>query len=129
MEGLAALCGRLSKEEGGSEGCYVTAACLTARDLNDPGVCYEARLHALLLDEYVAKLPRGDRLVADDRLRAARVVQTIDNIEDSRAAYLEIFERWVSVCVPLILCGSWDEAYLRYQELCRDVEGEFLTGR
>lgn len=129
VEGQKASCGDQSREGGGSGGCYVTAACLTARDLTDPDVCYEARLHALLLDEYVAKLPGGDGLVADHRLRAARATRTIGDIEDARAAYLEIFERWVSVCVPLLLCGSWDEAYLRYQELCRDVEGAFLTGR
>ena len=41
VERLPALCGRLSKEEGGSEDCYVTVARLTARDLTDPDACYE----------------------------------------------------------------------------------------
>ena len=109
-------------------GCFITAACVEAMDLQDE--CYELMLLRLFRSEYVEKLPDGAQVLAEYREKAPRIVDAINALgpEAAREVWDDLYRNGVRRSVELITNGSWDEAYDLYRRTCADLETRFLAG-
>lgn len=107
--------------------CFISSACLEARGLTDD--CYELRLLRLFRAEYVAKLPDGDRVLAEYQQKAPAIVRAIEAMpyEEAARVWAEIYERGVARAVSLITNGHWDDAYELYTSICLQLEERFVT--
>ena len=106
--------------------CFIATACAEARGLPDD--CYELSLLRLFREEYVAKLPDGEAVLAEYREKAPEVVSAIEALgeEEAGEVWEHLYERGVSRAVELILGGMWDEAFGVYEAMCREMERRFL---
>jgi hypothetical protein len=106
--------------------CFIATACAEARGLPDD--CYELSLLRLFREEYVAKLPDGEAVLAEYREKAPEVVFAIEALGEEGAGEVweYLYERGVSRAVELILGGMWDEAFGVYEAVCREMEQRFL---
>jgi hypothetical protein len=106
--------------------CFIATACAEVRGLPDD--CYELSLLRLFREEYVAKLPDGEGVLAEYHEKAPRIVSAIEALgEEGAGEVLEyLYERGVSRAVELILGGMWDEAYGVYEAMCREMDRRFL---
>ena len=107
--------------------CFIATACAEVRGLPDD--CYELSLLRLFREEYVAKLPDGEAVLAEYREKAPRVVSAIEALGEEGAGEIweYLYERGVSRAVELILGGMWDEAFGVYETVCREMERRFLS--
>jgi hypothetical protein len=106
--------------------CFIATACAEVRGLPDD--CYELSLLRLFREEYVAKLPDGEAVLAEYREKAPRIVSAIEALgkEGAWEVWEYLYERGVSRAVELILGGRWDEAFGIYEAMCREMERRFL---
>jgi hypothetical protein len=106
--------------------CFIATACAEARGLPDD--CYELSLLRIFREEYVAKLPDGEAVLAEYREKAPKVVSAIKALGEERAGEIweHLYERGVSRAVELILSGMWDEAFGVYEAMCHEMEERFL---
>jgi len=107
--------------------CFIATACAEVRGLPDD--CYELSLLRLFREEYVAKLPDGEAVLAEYREKAPRIVSAIEALgeEGAREVWEYLYERGVIRAVGLILAGMWDEAFGGYEAVCREMEERFLS--
>ncbi len=113
----------------GYSGCFITTAVLRAAGLADD--CYELSVLRMFRREYVAALPEGEKVLADYREKAPRIIRAIDELsgEDSQKVWWCLYTTGIVPAVLLITSGEWDEAYSLYRSMCDELEAIFLAGR
>ena len=106
--------------------CLIATACTEAKGL--PDNCYELSLLRLFREEYVAKLPDGEAVLAEYREKAPKVVSAIEAFGEEGAGevWQYLYERGVSLAIELILGCMWDEAFEAYEAMCRELERHFV---
>ncbi|MGB3634967.1 MAG: hypothetical protein WA982_13060 [Rubrobacteraceae bacterium] len=105
--------------------CYITAACLEARDIAEEEACYEVMLFRLFVNEYEEKLGEGAE-IADYRKRSAEVARVIEHHPARREIYLSIYERAISPLIDLIVYGRWEEAHDAFESMRTEIENRVL---
>ena len=112
----------------GYSGCFITTAVTRAAGLPDD--CYELSVLRMFRREYVAALADGEKVLADYRAKAPKVIQAIDELpgEGSQKVWECLYAASVVPAVLLVTRGQWDEAYELYHSMCLEVEAVFLEG-
>ena len=105
--------------------CYISTACIEARDLSDD--CLELEVLRLFRSGYVEQLPEGPEVLAEYGEKAPKIVAAIraQGPEASRQTWDWVFEQ---IVCALALISEWrfDAAYQLYAEVCMQLEARFL---
>lgn len=105
-------CGTGESEDKGL--CFITSACMKAARLPDD--CHELETLRRFREDYVAKVPGGEELIAEYRSTAPAVVRAIDQHPDGKQLYGQIYDEMVRPCVALIESGAGQAALDLYRD-------------
>jgi len=125
-EDYAFQCERCGKVDEGtpSYNCFLTSACVEARQLPDD--CVELETLRRFRDTYVVSLPSGNGDLREYYTIAPKLVTAIRDDLNPLFHFGKIYDTVVSPCVRLIEEGRLSEAYLLYKisfaELCEQFE-------
>ena len=115
-EKITTLKPKLPKTNSGSgaTGCYITTACITAKNL--PDNCYELETLREFRDNYIVKTPKGKEWVQMYYLNAPNIVERIDNRSNKQEIYDYIYKNLVTKSVELIENKNYDTAFHFYKD-------------
>ena len=102
-----------SHSNSGSEGCYLTSACVAARGL--PDHCKELQTLRSFRDGYLSQQPGGRAEIAQYYATAPRIVETINLLPDAMEIWNRIYEELVKPCVQMIYANKNAEAHQLYK--------------
>ena len=108
-----------------SGGCYLTTACIKAKNLPDD--CVELQTLRNFRDNYVAKTPGGTADIEHYYATAPEIVNRINTLKNAKDFWKEIYEKLVLVCTDLINKSEFEEAYSLYKSYSLKLEKEFLN--
>lgn len=116
---------REEDESGSNEGCFLSSACVHARNLPDD--CEELTVLRSFRDSYVKMLPGGMEEVELYYRSAPAVVRQILRSDDPEMQWERIYNELVQPCVEDIKSRRYDEAYLRYKQFFLSLEDALET--
>ena len=102
-----------SGSSSGSEGCYLTSACVAARGL--PDYCEELQTLRSFRDEYLKRQLGGQAEVEQYYAIAPRIVNAINQFPDATAIWNCVFEELVVPCVQMIHANKNEAAHRLYK--------------
>ncbi|MBO4359654.1 MAG: hypothetical protein J5822_02130 [Eubacteriaceae bacterium] len=108
---------------GSDEGCFLTSACVNARNLPDD--CYELTVLRNFRDSYVRQLPGGEKETRHYYRTAPEIVRHIDSSDDASSRWESIYSELILPCVEDIGSGRFEQAYLRYRQYVLSLEEAF----
>lgn len=110
----------------GYSGCFISTAVTRAAGLSDD--CYELSVLRMFRREYVGSLPDREKVLADYRERAPKIVRAIDELpgDEPQRVFECLYAAGIVPAVQLITDGEWEEAYHLYCSMCRELEAIFL---
>jgi hypothetical protein len=111
-------------ENTGAKGCFLTTACVEARDLPDD--CYELRTLRDFRDNYVEDLPGGKRIIEEYYEIAPRIIKEIEKTVHSAEIFEELYEDLVRKSVRLIDFGYYKEAFENYRSTVKELKDKYL---
>ena len=111
-------------ENTGAKGCFLTTACVEARNLPDD--CYELETLREFRDGYVRSLPAGDEVIENYYDIAPRIIEKINASLDSSEVFEFLYERLVRRSVQLIESGRKHRAFENYRSIVRELKQEYL---
>lgn len=118
IETLTKLNSRLSSipapRSSGSGGCYLTTACVVAKNLPDD--CVELQTLRSFRDGYLSGTEAGKRDIEQYYRTAPKLVEALDRLSDREQIYDRIYAELVSPCVALIQAQKNEEAYRLYRD-------------
>jgi len=106
-----------------SGGCFVTTACMKSKGLPDD--CIELTTLRTFRDTYVLNLSTGQKLYFEYKLLAPRIVLAINNREDSKDVYDEIYSIILQI-VALINDGNNSLALDEYIQMINSLKETLL---
>lgn len=95
------------------EGCYLTTACIIARNL--PDNCDELQTLRSYRDTYLRNRKKGPDEIKEYYEIAPKIVSKINSFSDSANKWNELYLRLVVPCVEMIKDGKFEEAYELYK--------------
>ena len=101
------------KSSAQSGGCYLTSACVQARDLPDD--CEELTTLRAFRDGWLRDQPFGAESIAEYYCTAPDIVKCIDARPDSKHIYNQIYEHVIIPCVRYIKQGAYESAFSLYK--------------
>lgn len=105
--------------------CYLTTACIQARQLSDD--CHELTVLRRFRDTYIRSLPEGGEVVRHYYAVAPKIVAAILALPDSQVIFCQLYEQLVLPCVRLIEEGELAKAYERYKNTTLELERRYLA--
>lgn len=102
--------------------CYITTA--VCETFHKPDNCYELTLLRNYRDGYLASQPEGEALIRSYYDMAPTIVKHINQRDDSRQIYGEIWEQYLSPCISMIENGDpqgCQELYIKMVEDLKDA--------
>lgn len=102
------------ESNGSSGGCYLTTACVIAKDLPDD--CAELQTLRTFRDEYLNSTEGGRQDIEQYYRCAPKLVKTLDKLPDSKQVYDRIYAELVIPCVEFIKDRKYEEAYNLYHD-------------
>jgi len=111
-------------ENTGAKGCFLTTACVEARDLPDD--CYELETLREFRDGYVRSLPAGDEVIEEYYDIAPRIIEKIKASLDSSQVFEFLYESLVQKSIKLIESGRKKEAFENYKSIVRELKQTYL---
>lgn len=108
----------------GTEGCYLTSACVVARGLPD----YREELQTLrsFRDGYLTQQPEGRAEIAKYYATAPRIVEAINLLPDALEIWDRIYEELVKPCVRMIYANKNAEAHQLYKSYAIQLAHSYL---
>ena len=97
----------------GTEGCYLTSACVAARDL--PDHCEELQTLRFFRDSYLTKQPGGQAEIEQYYAMAPGIVTAINQLPNAAEIWNTINEELVEPCVQMIHTHQYEDAYHLYK--------------
>lgn len=108
----------------GSEGCYLTSACVTARGLSDQ--CEELQTLRSFRDGYLSEQPGGPAEIEQYYAMAPRIVEAINQLPDALEIWNRIFEELVKPCVQMIHANQNAQAHQLYKSYATELAQSYL---
>ena len=105
-------------------GCFLTTACIKARNLPDD--CYELNIMRKYRDSYLITLPTGKEDIMHYYEIAPLIVNRIEAREDSVLIFCKLYDELVLPCVRLLENNDLYGAYMLYKEKTLELEAEYL---
>ena len=113
-----------SNSGSGTEGCYLTSACVAARGL--PDQCEELQTLRFFRDEYLKRQPGGQAEVEQYYVMAPRIVAAINRNENATEVWNSLYEELVKPCVQMIHANQNEAAYRLYKAYSLSLSRLFL---
>ena len=101
--------------------CYLTTACMKHYMDEFDDNCYYLDILRWFRDNYVSLEDKKEYYSI-----APKVVETINELENSNEMYNQIYYKVIQVCVRLIEYGRYDEAYCIYKENVLDLQNKYV---
>lgn len=98
---------------GSGESCYITTACVTAKNL--PDNCHELETLRGFRDNYIAKTTEGKAWIKTYYNNAPNLVDKINEHKNSTEIYEYIYENLVTKSVELVENKEYDTAFHFYK--------------
>jgi len=111
-------------ENTGAKGCFLTTACVEARNLPDD--CYELETLRKFRDDYVKHLPGGKGIIEEYYEIAPRIIEEIEGTIHSAEIFEELYENLVRKSVRLIDFGHYQEAFENYRSTVKELKDKYL---
>lgn len=105
--------------------CYLTTACIRARNLPDD--CRELTAFRHFRDEYVKKQPDGNQDIAHYYAVAPKIVEKISQQRNSCELYNRIYENLIVPCVAFMETGEFENAYSMYKNYTSQLEKQYIS--
>lgn len=105
---------------GSSDGCYLTTACVEARNLPDD--CEELQTLRMFRDTYLSNREGGKEDIQEYYAMAPQVVERINHRSDAKEIWNRVYENLVVPCVRMIKDGMMEETYRLYKRYALDLE-------
>src|SRR3989338_8908147 len=102
-----------------TSGCFITSACVEAQGLPDD--CLELTVLRDFRDNYLRRLPDGEKRVAEYYALAPALVKRINASPERVRVYGDLFVRLVGRSVALITAGNYEEAFRNYQGIVEEL--------
>ena len=112
-----------SDMESSSGGCFLTSACVIAKNL--PDNCHELEVLRTFRDSFVLGLESGPDDVKHYYSVAPKIVDAINRLEDATTIWTQIFNELVTKCVGLIDEGQYIQAYDFYKHYIQCLEEQY----
>lgn len=109
----------------GSEGCYLTSACVTARGLSDQ--CEELQTLRSFRDGYLSEQPGGPAEIEQYYATAPKIVEAINHLPDAMEIWNRIYEELVKPCVRMIHENRNVQAHQLYKSYAVQLAHSYLT--
>ncbi|MCF7890839.1 ABC transporter substrate-binding protein [Candidatus Bipolaricaulota bacterium] len=114
----------VTTEMTGGKLCFLTTACVEARDLPDD--CYELQTLREFRDNYVRNLPNGEDTIREYYEIAPRIIKRINGTANPTEIFETMYERLVQKSIKLIESGRKTEAFENYRTIVRELKQEYL---
>lgn len=111
------------KGGGSSGGCYLTSACVIAKDLPDD--CYELETLRSFRDNWMESTESGKEEVKKYYKIAPQIVSAINETSNPKTVYEKIYNNIVQPCVELIEQKKYEKAYELYKQSILELEKEY----
>lgn len=95
-------------------GCYLTSACVYAKNL--PDNCYELQTLRHFRDTWMKKSEEGRQAITEYYQIAPQIVSEINEMENSKVIYEKIYDEMILPCVKLIEKNKMRETFKLYKE-------------
>ena len=105
----------------GIEDCYITTATMAATGNSDDN-SYELTTMRKFRDEFMKATPAGKELVANYYEVAPKVVAKLNNREDAKEIYANIYHRYLAPAIAAIETGNNYAALSLYREMSQHAE-------
>ncbi|MBU2616237.1 MAG: hypothetical protein KKC19_03980 [Nanoarchaeota archaeon] len=105
-------------------GCYITTACVGAKDLPDD--CLELQTLRNFRDGYLANQLEGSSLIQAYYSSAPNIVKAINREPNAQDIFAEIFDRDIATAVRMILEGNNEGALKHYMDTVMRMRNRFL---
>lgn len=110
---------------GGSSGCFVTTACIRAKNLPDD--CYELETLRRFRDTYVKLQPTGKDDIALYYANAPLIVKRISELPNANEIFLALYQELVLPCVNLIDKEEYAKAYELYLNITLQLKNKYVV--
>ena len=110
----------------GSEGCYLTSACVAARGLSDH--CEELQTLRSFRDGYLASQPGGRAEIEQYYATAPAIVEAINKSPNAAAVWNTVYEELVKPCVQMIHANKNAQAHQLYKSYANKLARQYLAG-
>lgn len=108
----------------GSEGCYLTSACVAAKGL--PDHCEELQTLRSFRDGYLSQQPEGPAEIEQYYATAPNIVEAINQLPDAIKIWNRIYEELVKPCVQMIHANQNAEAHQLYKSFANKLARLYL---
>ena len=108
----------------GSEGCYLTSACVAARGL--PDHCEELRTLRSFRDGYLSQQPEGPAEIEQYYATAPNIVEAINQLPDAMEIWNRIYEELVEPCVQMIHANQNAQAHQLDKSYATELAQSYL---
>lgn len=108
----------------GENGCYFTTACCTYKGLSDN--CYQLNLLRDFRDKVMRQTSNGKKIIDQYYLVAPKIVNKINESEDTSIEYDLIFKHINETC-RLIKASKGDEAIICYSNMVNYLIMKYLN--
>ncbi len=106
--------GDKENDSGSGGGCYLTTACINARDL--PDNCLELNVLRNFRDRILLQNSEGRKAVKEYYQIAPEIVQSINERSDSLEIWNSVYQD-ITKAVQLVLSGNFDGAFEHYKNM------------
>lgn len=104
----------ISGRGSGTEGCFLTTACVEARGLADD--CLELKTLRAFRDNYMANLSNGQSEIEKYYEIAPEIVKSINSCANAKETWAFIYDKLIVPSVNMIKAGNFEKAYSHYKE-------------
>ena len=108
----------------GTEGCYITSACVATRGL--PDQCEELQTLRFFRDGYLSEQPGGQVEIEQYYATAPKIVKAINQSTNAATIWNSVYEELVKPCVQLIHSARNEEAHRLYKEYALKLSDQYL---
>ena len=117
-------CGKLLILKKCEVGCFITAACCEALGLSDD--CYELSSFRDFRDNWLRLQNGGESLIKEYYEIAPKIVTAINNSNNSKNVYLQIWEQYLKDCLSYIETKDFEKCKTLYVSMCEDLKNKYI---
>ena len=108
----------------GTDGCYLTSACVMAKGL--PDHCEELETLRVFRDEYLAGQPGGRAEIEQYYATAPRIVEAINRLPNHLEIWNRVYEEMVEPCIRMIHANQHEQAHQHYKSYASNLAQIYL---
>ena len=109
----------------GSDGCYLTTACVVANHLPDD--CDELQTLRRYRDTYLKNKRNGNADIMEYYSIAPKIVSSINAADNSTAIWSAVYAELILPCVQMIKTGNYEEAYALYKNYTYRLRAQYCN--